>query len=64
MRGISDVFARSNWVPEAFHARFPVSVKAKNPLYQDPSTGEQLPGVLPGSWRDWVGQNCAADVDR
>ena len=60
MRGISDVFARSNWVPEAFHARFPVSVKAKNPLYQDPSPGVQLPS----GWRDWVGQNCAADVDR
>ena len=47
-------------MPEAFDARFPVSIKAKNPLYQDPSPGEQLPG---GS-RDWVGQNCAADVDR
>ena len=60
MRNSWDVFARSNWVPEAFHTRFPVSVKANNPLYQDPSPGQQLPG----SWRDWVAKNCAADVDR
>ena len=46
-------------MPEAFHARFLVSSKVK--IAREKNL--EKPSLSPGSWRDWVSPECAANVD-